>query len=298
MSDLIVIDERNLAVAWWSALNRLLAPSVTRITPLIVSINGFDAGGGPIEAAGVREAVNAELLASGRPAVETSANTIFPRSLWNPSAADDATVLFERFRRIWPRLQRCRGNCRGHYFARMTGYQPLTRAEGPINQLEQVIAAYRSGARRGTALQAAIVDPIADVVVADGSQVAVFDPTRDHSLSRRQGFPCLQQVAFAPDGDGGLAVTGLYGAQYVFDRGYGNYLGLCGLGAFMAKQFELRLSRVTCIANVALLSSGEARGGGASVTKTSLRALAARIEPLVLAGSTTAPMGAAVEASS
>ena len=289
MSDLIVIDERDLSVAWWAALNRLLSAGVERVTPLVVSVTGFDAAGEPVETRTVRDAVDAELAAKGRPAVATSANTIFPKSLWNPAVGDDASVLFDRFQGIWPRLRRCSGNRRGHYFARMVAYQPSGQTGRPVNQLERIIAAYRAGARRGTALQAGITDPTADHEHEDGVGPAVFDPTRDHSLSRRQGFPCLQQVGFAPDGHGGLSVIGFYGAQYVFDRGYGNYLGLCRLGAFMAKQFGLRLSRMTCVANVALLSSGEARDGGPRVTKASLRGLSARIAPLV---SATVPAGA------
>jgi len=39
--------------------------------------------------------------------------------------------------------------------------------------------------------------------------------------------------------------------QYLFERAYGNYLGLCRLGRFMAEQMGLSLVKMTCIAVVA-----------------------------------------------
>ena len=82
-------------------------------------------------------------------------------------------------------------------------------------------------------------------------QAAIIDPALDHTNSQQLGFPCLHQVAFTPDGDAGLAVTGFYATQYLFDRAYGNYLGLCRLGRFMAHEMGLKLARMTCIASVA-----------------------------------------------
>jgi hypothetical protein len=45
----------------------------------------------------------------------------------------------------------------------------------------------------------------------------------------------------------------LSSTQHIFRRGYGNYIGLCRLGEFMARGLGLQLSRVTCIAAVAEL---------------------------------------------
>jgi hypothetical protein len=53
-------------------------------------------------------------------------------------------------------------------------------------------------------------------------------------------------VSFAYDEDGGLAVNAYYATQYIFDRGYGNYLGLCHLGYFMAHELGLELVRLNC----------------------------------------------------
>ena len=59
-----------------------------------------------------------------------------------------------------------------------------------MNQLQHVIDTYKLGNHRHSALQASI-----------------FDPSRDHTNSRRRGFPCLQQVAFGVS-DGTLELTG------------------------------------------------------------------------------------------
>ncbi len=41
--------------------------------------------------------------------------------------------------------------------------------------------------------------------------------------------------------------------QYLFERAYGNYLGLKRLGDFMAHEMSLTLERVVCIAAVGKL---------------------------------------------
>ena len=37
-----------------------------------------------------------------------------------------------------------------------------------------------------------------------------------------------------------------YPTQYIFDRGYGNYLGLCHLGSYIAHQTGLQFVRLNC----------------------------------------------------
>jgi len=69
----------------------------------------------------------------------------------------------------------------------------------------------------------------------------------------------MQQVSFAPIGREDLIVTGVYVSQYLFPRAYGNYLGLCRLGQFMAKQIGRRRVRVNCIATIAMRGSPKAQ---------------------------------------
>ncbi len=86
-----------------------------------------------------------------------------------------------------------------------------------------------------------------------------------------QGFRCHQQVTFAKVGEDGLAGTAFYPKQYVFERAYGSYLGLCRLGKFMAAQMGLRMVQMICVAGVAKL--GE--------TKTYLRRLENDVRALI-----------------
>jgi hypothetical protein len=171
--------------------------------------------------------INADLAKVG-----TVANTIFPVRLWNP--AQPRGDLFARYNALWPKIRRHHNNRRGTYFQRLISYpQP-----GPesFNQLDQIISTYLSGNHRRSALQASVIVPS-------------FDLTN----SRQQGFPCMQQLAFLPRPAGRLRVLGFYPIQYIYQRGYGNYLGLINLGRFMAAEMNLSLEAITCISSVAKL---------------------------------------------
>lgn len=86
-------------------------------------------------------------------------------------------------------------------------------------------------------------------------QVSCFDPREDHNEAPLLPFPCLQQIGFTYDKDGGLIVNAFYPTQFILDRAYGNYLGLCHLGAFMAYQIGVRLVRMNCFVGCAQLGS-------------------------------------------
>jgi hypothetical protein len=123
-------------------------------------------------------------------------------------------------------------NRRGTYFQRLIDFPGHT--ETTLNQLEFVISAYNSGVRRRSALQCALLVP-----------------HLDSNATPYQGFPCLQQLAFIPEGKTGLRISAFYPMHYLCARAYGNYLGLINLGRFMASQIGRELSAMTCIALVA-----------------------------------------------
>jgi len=204
------------------------------ISPLSVT---FDAAKDPeSQGADLRAVMNELLQSTGRATVETVANTIFPNSLWNPSG--DRQDLFRRYRKILPALRRHPQNRRrGLYFERLIGYPSGDGKAGTNNQLDHIIETFARGNHRRSALQAAI-----------------FYPPADLNHARQQGFPCLQQVAFAHCQSGrALTITAFYAMQYLFKRAYGNYLGLARLGEFMAHEMGLKLERVVCFSAVAKL---------------------------------------------
>jgi thymidylate synthase len=251
---------RSLSIAWAEVFLKLMDHGVSTVTPVVLTVTDLDGSGIATEHPAIRERLDRALVEHGLQACHTVANTIFPASLWVPGEADSAKRLYERYDSIWPRIRHHRQNRRGVYFRRLTAYHPAGAAGEPVNQLQHIIDTYRQGNHRRSALQAAIVDP-----------------TRDHTNSQQQGFPCLQQVAFVPVEDEGLCVTGFYPMQYLFERAYGNYLGLCRLGRFMADQMGLPFVRMVCIASVA-------RRSDSKVTKASLEGLAAAMRKILADG--------------
>ncbi len=245
------IEEHNLSRGWARAFLAAMGRGVEGIVPLNVTVKGLD-GAAEAEDSLIREILDGELTARGRPSCDTVSSTIFPASMWNPER--DREELFERYAKILPKLKKASpANKYGLYFERLISF-----GSGPKegNQLEQVISTYKGGNHRRSALQ-----------------VAVFDPARDHSNSRRRGFPCLHQVAFTPLADGKLAVTGFYATQDLVEKAYGNYVGLYNLGRFVAHELEIELSQLNCVASVARL--------GDRVSKTSLRRLETQLKGIV-----------------
>jgi hypothetical protein len=243
----VVIEEPNLSRAWLRAFSQVTQPGVESLEPLVVSVTGF-AQGEPEQTSAVTALIDEALAEQHRshfqrqrprkrrlPSALTChgvANTIFPSSLWSPH--EGRARLFARYQRIIPSLRRDPRNRRGTYFERLTAF-----GSGPCdgNQLEHIIDCYHRGIRRVSAFQA-----------------TAFDPARDSTRLRLLGFPCLQQVAVHPDSvAGSLRITGFYATQYLFERAYGNYLGLCRLGGFLAHEMGLRLTRMTCMASYAPL---------------------------------------------
>jgi thymidylate synthase len=226
-----IVQEKNVSLAWAKVMLRLLTKGMKEISPLIVNIdtpvNMDTPDGEPVETSIIRQMADEALEASGKPLCLTTANTIFPKSLWVPGAGRE--LLFSRYERALPRLRKVAQNRYGIYFER------LIRHGGQTNQLRHILDTWAGGNHRRSALQA-----------------LTFDPAQDHTNQRMRGFPCLQQVMFLPDGKN-LTVSGVYGVQYIFDRAYGNYLGLCSLGQFMAHEMGLRLTSVQCVTTIAEL---------------------------------------------
>ena len=230
-----MINDNNLSRAWARLLLGILDGAGTEVSPLVLSLTGFDDNGvrarRSCRAPSPRSARSSAkddlrsrmspspsfLNASGRcraataPAFSRSIGTTFPR---------------------WQAMNR-KANGRGLYFERMVMY-----GRGPCdgNQLEWILSQYnsRAGVRRSML------------------QATTFDPGRDHVASAQLGFPCLQQVSFEPT-TAGLVVNAFYATQQIFDKAYGNYLGLAQLGAFMAHEMGMPLARLNVMVGIAKL---------------------------------------------
>ena len=263
----VMINDGNLSRAWSRLLLGVLDGAGTEVSPLVVSVTGFDEKGMAREDSTVRQALDQLLKRKGRFKVEDVAFTIFPQRVWEMSRGD-RYGFFALYRATFPRWQAMnkKANGRGLYFERMVMY-----GRGPCdgNQLEWILSQYgsRVGVRRSML------------------QATTFDPGRDHVGSAQLGFPCLQQVSFEPTASG-LVVNAFYATQQVFDKAYGNYLGLAQLGAFMAHEMDMRLARLNVMVGVAKLER-------INKSDSDLEPLVGAAEALV-SGSVVAPVRPAV----
>ena len=225
-----MIVDSDISSAWARAFLKVF--EVGEISPLVVVIEGLD-GSAPTEMPEIRSALDREMAEQlGGLSCETVANTIFPTSLWNPEM--DRNELYERYRKIYGRVKKHPRNRYDVYFQRLVAFGGDANLDGGYNQLEYMIETWKGGNHRRSALQASLMDP-----------------SKDHTNQRQRGFPCLQQIALAPMKNGGLSITGFYATQYIFERAYGNYLGLFHLGRFMAREMGLNLTKIVCIATPA-----------------------------------------------
>ncbi len=230
----LMIEGRSVSEAYARLLLHILAGPGNEVTPLVLTVDGFDAGYDIPEDTGVRSALDALLTAKGKGNVEDVAFTIFPQRFWKMAKNDRAT-LFQYYKWAFPffRKRNRQANGRGLYFERLMMY-----GSGPCdgNQLEWILSQFESrpGVRRSM------------------FQATTFDPARDHTASALIGFPCLQHVSFVPSAVG-LVVNAFYATQQLFDRAYGNYLGLAQLAAFMAHEMKIPLARLNVTVGVAKL---------------------------------------------
>lgn len=252
------IQSADLAIAWAKALRLLSKKGVGDVVPLVVNISGFEAGF-PAEQPDIRLGADALLEAAKAKketlcTIDTTANLIFPENLWLRYRNLGRKVFLERYRGpLGDRLKRRdRRNHKGTYFSRMIKY-----GDPGQDQLSHILDAWDAGTHRRSALQ-----------------IVVFDPNLDHTRQPFLGFPCLDYITFTPNtSEKTLSVTALYAEQWIVDRGYGNYLGLCRLGRFVAEQMKLRFSQLTCIASCAQL--------GQAVGKREANALVDRVHHLL-----------------
>jgi hypothetical protein len=224
----LFVNEGNLSIAWAKAFEAVLARGVRGIAPLILNITGLEEK--EIEVPAIRKLLDDALRRQGHADCHTVANTIFPAQLWKRSSSRQ--TLYDRYLKMLPKIRRRdAGNRYGTYFERMIRFG---KTAPHINQLEHLFGIWET-VKRPTAYQ-----------------LNIFDPARDHTRQPLRGFPCLQHVSFTPLGMGKMSVVATYPAQYLFERAYGNYLGLYRLGKFVAGELKLDLTQFTCVVGIGL----------------------------------------------
>lgn len=248
------ITASNLSLGWAAVLDRLAQPGVDAISPLSLSITGFDDNGAAIEVPAIRAAIDALLSTKDKREVENVAWTIFPQRYW-VMAQGGRTAFFEMFREAFPRIQEFnpQNNKRGSYFQRMVDFEGGGKG---FNQLAWILDEYdRNPSGRRSKWQA-----------------TTFDPYRDMLTTAQLEFPCLQQVSFTFSGTNGLVVNAFYATQQIVHKGYGNYLGLARLGAFMASQMHRRIERLNIFVGIAKMDKIGKTDGDFAEMLTTVRA--------------------------
>jgi len=227
------ITADNLSIGWAKLMLALTRPGVTRLAPMTLYIRGFAADGTATEIAEIRAAVDVFLAAQGKKDTENVAFTIFPQRYWEISGGD-RDAFFDLYIESFQRIQKFnpRNNKRGSYFQRLVDLNG--DGKGP-NQLKRLLDDYREHpkARRTSKFQA-----------------TTFDPARDYTAAGQLEFPCLQQVSFVFE-DGALQLNAFYATQQIARKGYGNYLGLARLGAFVASQMGLSFKQLNVFVGLA-----------------------------------------------
>lgn len=241
---ILAIDEPNLSAAWARAFRAALDSADHEISPFLASITMRE-DGLPAEDHDLRDALDACLEKAGHLTIEKVAKSLFPQAVW-ARCKGDRQELYKYYLRYLPDYVAMEPdkNRHGTYFGRLVGYTtdprtgnreahlPATLRHGD-NQLEFIIAHCCKGKRRAML------------------QAAVYDPVRDQTGAALQGFPCLQQVSFVPDfRQNTLSLNAFYATQQLFVKAYGNWLGLCRLGTFVASQTNLRFVRLSCFAGI------------------------------------------------
>jgi len=273
-------EESDLAAAWAKAYLHMRSVRNREIAPFAVSIHSESGIVLPdtLEHPMVR-ALDACLKHDGEDyqPIEMVAFTLFPDRLWKLCGGDRQEFYREALRNLrtfatWEPTKNRYGMYYGRLFGfgvnhktgRSLGYKAAkAMEEAGGNQVEHVIRQLKKSVQRGR------------TVARMQLQAATFDPLRDLTTSGQPSFPCLQHIAFNPDiENGNLELTVFYATQQLYVKAYGNWLGLCRLGAFIAGQSGLKLTRFTCFANVQKMDKSPKRGPERNALHRELRAAA------------------------
>lgn len=231
---ILLIERDNLSIAWIDIFDQVVNTAGNEISPLVLSLTDFN------ENDKIKNALNSHLRDQDFSSIETVSETIFPNSLYK-YCDNDRKKLYSTYLMNLPRIKGIDSskNGRGTYFERLIAYGH----EKKVNQLEIIIAAMHDKGARRSKLQASI-----------------FDPTKDHRNDAYQKFPCLQHVTFYKSHSGGLIINSFYAIQFLYQKAYGNWLGLINLGKFIARECDMELERFNCFIGVEQLEQKISKG--------------------------------------
>jgi hypothetical protein len=238
----VLIVSNDFQNAWLEVVKQLIA-SAWELRNLVVHINNPTA----LDQA-FHSKIEAFAKAQGILGSKHVAYTIFPHRLYEHKGnAIDLFTAYNRRRGLFDRIKTGWGT----YFRRMTCYEG---ADGPVNQLENIISAIRNRENFNKAAYTLVIqNPGGETV-------------------RPLGGPCLNYIAFQaePNQEDRAITLGLLAVYRNHDflkRAYGNYWGLCNLLGFLVKEIGGAAGPLTCVSSHAYVSG----------KKTALRTFVERI---------------------
>lgn len=223
-----LIKGATISSVWAKMFNIVMNNPGKELSPVLIVLQDVN----PVESEqkdNISEKLNEIYLKRGLNQINTVANTIFPLSLYK-LARFNREKFFLNYQALVPRMKALDNrNKNGLYFERLVDYD----GSGNLNQLDFIIREFtgRAGVRRSLL------------------QASIFDPKRDHTRQAQVSFPCLQHVSFTYQGSN-LYVNAFYATQQLFDKAYGNLLGLVRLGNFMSREMNLNLAGVNCYVGI------------------------------------------------
>ncbi|MGB3636084.1 MAG: hypothetical protein WBA39_00605 [Rivularia sp. (in: cyanobacteria)] len=258
----LLIEDTNLSYAWGRVFLHIIENTGTEISPLVITLTGFN-NGLPYEDETIVKALDECLKEQNELEVDKVAQTIFPTSYWQLSK-DNRQEFFNNYIDNIDNIKAAakpKHSC--EYFERLIAF-----GSGPHNgnQLEHIIYEYNSVYNSDTSKRSGVRRSM--------FQASIFDPERDHNGSSIYlPFPCLGHISFVPNKkDGTLVLNAFYATQKILEKAYGNYLGLCRLGHFMAGEMGLKFERMNCFVGVAKLEK---------VAKRDLKTLEAKVRQIL-----------------
>ena len=234
MTSPTLIQDLNLSQSWLEVLKRLIDISGNELSPLVLTITDFD------EIESIRKALDNNLITHNKQLIQTVSETIFPDSLYR-LFKDNRCQFFNEYKSNFKRIKELdlmgkKRNARGTYFQRLIDYPGKN---GRINQLEKIIESILDDKNNRRSR----------------FQATTFDPNTDLHDNPYLGFPCLQHVTFYVTKEEGLVLNSFYALQYVFEKAYGNWLGLINLGRFVSKEIGVQFGRFNCFISIEILDT-------------------------------------------
>lgn len=220
-----MIEDSNMSTAWYRIFKHIVDNPGKEITPLVLTLSAFE------EDKRIRSILNSDLNTNKLDSIDVVSETIFPKSLYEYCNKNREALYETYLTNALPRLKKIDSrNSNGTYFERLIAFGDVRK-----NQLQIIIDSLKDDSK---------------IKRRSKLQMAIFDPLKDHKTGVFQGFPCLQHVTFYKSKSGGLILNSFYAVQYLYQRAYGNWMGLINLGKFIANETNLEFERFNCFIGV------------------------------------------------